>query len=335
MQGNNSTPAGISIISGVGTYHGVPSFTRARVDNHENIKQNKNKADDIASSMHYGSVAGLSRGSNGCVRISAKSLKQLPNYIGVGTKVYTLPEQGGSRFELRQGRLNYLADNPYGEQEGDKRFWDDYNTVSDKSYNPLRILLNRTGDEEYDTNRRNYAQAITDNKQRLQEQFGIDSYTYDRLAQLAMGIAQQETQFNTSTRKAIKDYTPDWVMNLIRGNSNRSRGATQIKLQGDNEEMQSLYNLYGINEDNIDNMSNSAVATMLRLAQMYNTEVRGRTIHGANNQVINPYDALLYKWMGRNNELRNKTATPDQNIYINNVKRYMNNGIRYQVGRRK
>lgn len=118
-----------------------------------------------------------------------------------------------------------------------------------------------------------------------------------------MGIAQQETKFNTSTRKKIKDLTPDSLLNLVRGDTNRSRGATQIKIKGDNAEMQDIYKRYNITENNIDDLSNSAMATMARLLYMYNNEVRGRHFKGANNVSISPYDALLYKWMGKNEEL--------------------------------
>ena len=325
MQGNNSTPAGITVISGVGTYHGVPSFTRSRVDKEGNIRKVNGKPDNIASSMHFGRIR-EGAGSNGCVRVGGKELCELPKYIGVGTKVYTLPEKEGSRFEVRQGRLNYFADNPYGESEGDKRYWDDYNTYADKRYNPLIIYQkNSSGDYEYDGNVIAYANILMNGKKELLERFNLDSYTYDKLAQLAMGIAQQETKFNTSKRKMIKDYTPDFLLNMVRGNSNRSRGATQIKLKGDNEEMQKIYSDFNITDDNIDSMDKSALATISRLAHIYNTEVRGRHFKGKDDRNVSPYDALLYKWMGRNSELRNKTATPEENNYISNVKEYIKN----------
>ena len=89
--------------------------------------------------------------------------------------------------------------------------------------------------------------------------------------------------------------------------------------------MQQIYNEFNITGDNIDSMNKSALATISRLAQIYNTVVRGRHFKGKDNRSVSPYDALLYKWMGRNQELRNKTATPEENIYINNVKKYIRN----------
>ena len=95
--------------------------------------------------------------------------------------------------------------------------------------------------------------------------------------------------------------------------------------------MQNIYNDLGITENNLDNADKSAIATISRLSYIYNTEVRGRKFVGKNNQNIDSYDALLYKWMGRNNELINHTATPLQNVYIQNVKKYANNYNMYSI----
>lgn len=321
-KGNNSTPAGITTITGKGTYHGSPSYTRGRT--------NGNSYEDIASSFHFGRTDKL-YSSNGCVRIGRDALNVLSNYIGVGTKIYTLPSKEGSRFVVKDGKLSFLADNPYGTNEGNKKFWDDYNVQIDKSYSQLRLISRTKGSDDYKNNERKYIDSIESNKEKLMSEFNIDSDTYNRLAELALGIAQQETQYGTSGRKKLKDITPDFILNTIRGNSNRSRGLTQIKLQGDNKGMQEVYKKLGINEDNLDNPSYSALATLARLAYMYNTEVRGHNYTGANGEKINNYDALLYKWMGSNDELKNNTATPDKNLYINNVKRYAKNYDLYSI----
>lgn len=318
-KGNESTPAGITKVTGTGTYHGVPSFTRGRYNN------KTGEYEDIAASLHSGSTASK-KSSNGCVRVGNQELCDLDNHLNKDTFIYTLPETEGSRFEIRDGRLNFFADNPYGQTEGDKKYWDDYNVHNDKGYNPLVIVDKMSGndDYEYEGNKLEYSNSVSNNKQALQKKFNVDSDTYNRIAELAMGIAEQETKFNTSDRKALKDLTPDWALNLVRGNSNRSRGSTQIKLKGDNKEMQEIYKEFGINEDTIENMDVAALATMSRLLHIYNTEVRGRNFNNE-NETVSPYDALLYKWMGRNAELKNKTATPSKNNYIKNVKKYMDN----------
>lgn len=286
-----------------------------------------------------------------------------------GTKVYTLPEKEGSRFIIKGGKLNFTADNPYGETEGDKRYWDDYNVSIDKSYSPLKLTFTKSGDEEYDTNRKNYAQAIVSNKRKLQQEFGLTSDEYNHLAELALGIAEQESRFGTSSgykfkenagnnligylkglqsmykpeggRKLTKGYNYENIIHHItnpylfsanqllayaKGNKMaRSRGYTQIKSKGDNDDVRNIYQKYGINDENLTNADKSAVATIIRLAHMYNNEVKGRNFKSANGNKLSPYHALLYKWMGKNKELTKHTATPQKNIYINNINKYSRN----------
>lgn len=328
-KGNNSTPAGITEISGKGTYHGYPSFTRART-NSNGSKEN------IASSLHYGIIGEKRNASNGCVRIDGKTLCDIEPYVSVGTKIYTLPEKGGSRFSLKGGRLNFIADNPYGNNEGDKRFWDDYNVTIDRSYSPLKLKWKKTGNKDYDNNRKSYAQAIVNNKRELQKRFNLTSDEYNNLAELALGIAEQESKFGTSDRYELKNYIPDFALNLskyiTRGHAGaRSRGYTQIKIKGDNTGLQEIYKDLNINEDNINNADKSAIATIARLAYMYNTEVKGRNFKTAEGNNLNPYNALMYKWLGKNNELRNQTATPIKNKYIRNVNQYSRNFDMYDM----
>lgn len=335
-KGNESTPAGITKITGVSTYHGFPSFTRGR-----GVGDN---VEDIASSLHFGSTTNK-RASNGCVRIGGKTLNALASFIGKGTNVYTLPEKEGSKFVVKDGKLNFIAENPYGTTEGSKKYWDDYNVHIDKSYSPLTIISkNKSKNLIYNQNKRQYIDAISKNKQTIQKTFNLDSDTYNRLALIAVGIAEQESKYGTAlsyeTKSGIRNLLGDNIVdNYINplGRAVRqlkhgqmphnlyqksSRGLTQIKLKGDNAELQKIYKSFGITEDNIDNPGKSALATMLRLSHMYNTEVRGRQFSGKDNAKINPYDALVYKWMGRNSELRNETATPKSNNYISNLKKY-------------
>lgn len=336
--GNNSTPAGITTIKNVGLYHGSPSFIRARGQ--------EDGLEDIASSIHLGNVSDK-KSSNGCIRADAQTLEHLSQLVGAGTKVYTLPEKEGSKFSLKGGKLHFIADNPYGETEGSKKYWDDYNVQVDKSYSPLQLRWNKTGNKDLDNNIKGYAQALVSNKKSLQKEFGLTSDEYNRFAEMALGIAAQETRFGMArsykgkkaARSLLGDAITDNVVNPL-GRAARqilnlqvphnltdaaSRGYSQIKLEGDNDAMQKIYDTYGITGDNIDTPEMSAIATLARLAQMYNTEVRGRTFTGEGNATISPYDALLYKWNGHNEELARHTATPNKNLYLRNVKGYANN----------
>ena len=268
----------------------------------------------------------------------------MSKYLGVGNKVYTLPENEGSRFVLKGGKLSFVADNPYGNTKKGKLSdkgkdmvnWDDYNTHIDKSYSPLLIKPNKkTNNQEHDTNALHFANTISTNKQRLQKQFNLTSNEYNRLAQLAMGIAEQESNFGTGTswdpRHNYKLKTAlSGLVSFLKGNDAQSRGYSQIKLNGDNKQLQQIYKSLGIDEKSILTSQGSAIATIARLAYIYNTEVKGRKFKGENNENIDIYDALLYKWNGRNNQLTKHLATPRANSYIRNVKSYLNNFDYYE-----
>lgn len=375
--GNMSTPAGITRVSGIGEYHGRKSFQRARF----NPKTGK-WDHSIASSMHHEASAG--RGSNGCIRLLGNTGNELYNFIKKGDFIYTLPEKEGSRFVVREGSLNYIADNPYGEDSGEKRLWDDYNVHINKDFRPLNIsvknsdispdILPKWIYNAYDSkngvnssnaflgvisaidniakmdklgNIKEYSDAISYNKERIMSEFDIDSYTYDRMAMLAMGIAEQETKFGVSARyigeRAIGDQGVDIAKrfrSLLNGNgwngrSYNSKGITQIKIEGDNDETKKIYNKFGIDKENILKPYNSGIATMLRLASIYKNEIVGRGFKDNKGNDIDKFDALLYKWMGKGRLLNNGKASPDDNNYINNVKKYIGNfdfKVKYKDG---
>ena len=435
--GNNSTPAGISMIDGIGEYHGAPSFTRTRINPETGepyqvhpyvlqkdgtYKQDKTQKvnDQIASSIHIGNTD-KKNNSNGCVRASSTVLQELTKYVGAGTMVYTLPQQGGSKFTLNNGKLNFTADNPYGtytkkdrsDTGRSKELWDDYNVSINKQYAPLEIkdtmsdpgkdrmseelpygaafnsiktlgnwaqnlvigLINKTDNtkniidtskipdygiasmQEYYTNRKNYANALSKNKQHLQKELNLSSDEYNKLAMLSLGIADQESKFGTGNSgdlehnyrlkqvpgvtkigKAVKAAYKSIINNVesdgilsstidaaIEGyNKPISRGYSQIKLKGDNAEMQALYNKYNITENNISSADKSAIATMLRLATIYNNEVKGRKFKDYKHRPISSYDAVLYKWNGYNNTLKKGINKPNIRAYVNKVKRAAN-----------
>lgn len=59
---------------------------------------------------------------------------------------------------------------------------------------------------------------------------------------------------------------------------------------------------------------------MIKLLYMYKTEIAGKSFKGKNRQVT-PYEALIYKWNGRNKALKEGIVDPDTNAYINTVKK--------------
>ena len=321
-EGNMSTPAGITEISGLGTYHSQPSYIRKRVGDET----------DIASSFHTGNIK---KGSNGCVRMSNKTLQDLQQFLNKGTRVYTLPEKDGSKFVLKDGKLSFQADNPYGETDGSKKYWDDYNVYNDKTSGDLFIAPNENFKNKYkDTeklgNAVKFGNTLSENKEELQKYLGLSSGVYNDLAQLAMGIADQETKFGSSTKYSFKSSMP-WLVNsakwIANNNSANSQGITQIKYDADirNEDLKKIYDDLGITKDSLQTPEGAAKATLARLAFIYKTEVLGKRFTGADGIEVSPLDAVLYKYMGKNGELKNHTATPTLNEYIKNVNTYKNN----------
>lgn len=117
--------------------------------------------------------------------------------------------------------------------------------------------------------------------------------------------------------------------------SYNSKGITQIKMDGDNDETRKVYDKFGIDKENILKPYNSGIATMLRLASIYKNEVVGRGFKDNKGNDIDKFDALLYKWMGKGRLLNNGKASPDDNDYINNVKKYIGNfdfKVKYKDG---
>jgi LysM repeat protein len=300
MQGNNSTPAGITEITSTGSYHGVPSFQRSRVGNDDKVKKTKaGEADTIASALHFEHGVGTGKNrSNGCVRLSTEGAQILGQILGVGDRIYTLPQQEGSRFVLRDGKLSFIADNVFGKDETSadttkvngqiksKADWDDYNVTVNRTYSPLKIVTPSTGKKEYDSNVKTFSTSLENNKENLMKNLGLSSYEYNTLAMLAMGIAQQESKFGTSTMYKLKNLdvtignrdinVQKAVKDIVGNNSYDSLGIGQIKYKGDNKNAQDMYKKAGVTDDHND-ISNEAKGIVARLAHIYKNQYLGKS----------------------------------------------------------
>lgn len=322
--GNMATPAGISRVNGELTYHGYPALRRARY----NPKTGKYDS-NLISLIHYYPDTSDPHLSNGCVRTTKDGIDALKKYVGMDTEVFTLPEKGGSRFVVREGSLNFVADraSQHDVPNPREKYWRDYNVQEDKSYKPVNFER-RTGSAS------EAEQAFVNNleviKEAMQREFNIDSRTYNEIAKLAIGITNNESNFGDSIRYTLKNSPVGALLTGIRKmikGTDRSLGLSQIKMQGDNEQMQALYKKYGLNPSmsEMSDPKNCSLATMLRLLYMYKTEVERGKFTGQDGIEITPLEALLYKWMGRNNQLTQHLATPLQNRYITAAKKYANN----------
>lgn len=130
---------------------------------------------------------------------------------------------------------------------------------------------------------REFANSLTTNKARLMKELGIDSDTYNMLAQTAIGIAKQETNFGESTgRQKVKDIlrmpsdSIAWAQQSLDLENKSigkdwSQGVTQLKytLHTQDEWVKKHMDNLGItNELQLQDPETSAVATMVVLAKL-------------------------------------------------------------------
>lgn len=192
---------------------------------------------------------------------------------------------------------------------------------------PLFILPTRI--EIEDVNVYPFIRALETYKFELMELYHCDSNEYNLLARMAIGILGRESEFFNSPRYAVKESMP-LVVHIIKvleiffEGSDRepdlnSRGPTQMKIVPDR-----IAQKYGIETDELYIPKNAALATMGYLIEALK-EMKRRVVLN-NWDYINPSnyaDYLPYIYFGSKRQLFNRTATPDQNIYIRDMRKYM------------
>jgi hypothetical protein len=172
-------------------------------------------------------------------------------------------------------------------------------------------------------NAKQMAKTLEDNKKSLMIDLGINGDIYNNLSLLSLGIAQQESKFGDSSKFKLKnEVTQDVGKFLANDSSYNSKGLHQIKYDGLNINVKQKLADYGITKSNLDDPSKSAIAQIIIMANAYKYEIPQLLKINPN---IDPYDMLLYLNQGKRRELTNKTATHEQNDYIQNVKRNIRN----------
>lgn len=174
-----------------------------------------------------------------------------------------------------------------------------------------------------------FVEALVKHKADLQELYGVHGEEYNLLATMAVGILGRESLFFTSTRYQLKETFPSMVklMKVVQlyldgrdGDiSANSRGPTQIKIVPEK-----IAEIYRFDSGSLYIPENAALATMGFLIEALG-ELK-RRIKVNNLPHINPtnyVDYLPYIYFGGTRALVNKTATPDRNIYVQDMKRYM------------
>ena len=164
----------------------------------------------------------------------------------------------------------------------------------------------------------------------------ISSDEYNLLAQMAVGILGRESSFFESLRYRWKEEHPTIISILKildvmllhpnRSLTDNSRGPTQIKIIP-----QPIVDGYGVTPEELDVPENAAIATMGFLIEAL-TDMKRRIAKGQlkfetpiaySVTPANYSDYLPYLYFGGGKILISGQATPSSNIYVREMKKYM------------
>lgn len=174
-----------------------------------------------------------------------------------------------------------------------------------------------------------FMQTLAVRKNEIMRLYRIHGQEYNLLAHMAVGILGRESRFFTSHRYRLKETFPGLVrvakalkayMNGSEsGPSLSSRGPTQIKIVPER-----IAEFYGITPETLHRPENAAVATVGFLIEILE-ELKRRVVVNDLEFVndANYVDYLPYLYFGSRRMLIQGKATPDKNIYVQDMKRYM------------
>ncbi|MFZ3231025.1 MAG: hypothetical protein WA160_12530 [Pseudobdellovibrio sp.] len=169
--------------------------------------------------------------------------------------------------------------------------------------------------------------TLTESKFELLDLYGIHGQEYNLLALIAVGILGRETSFFESPRYQFKEAFPGLIseMKIISSAlknkqlTANSRGPTQIKIVP-----LKIQQRYGFLAKDLSDPRNAALATMGYLIEaltQLRVYVKTKSLRHITIDKIPDY--LPYIYFGATKALISKTATPERNIYVQDMKKYM------------
>lgn len=226
-----------------------------------------------------------------------------------GTRLYILPNDSAHLFKVKNGELHFTT------QERRTNY-------SPYNYSPKSERERKTVFYINDFERRNsislrFVNQLSKEKSRLMKLYRLDNDEYNELARLAFGILGNESDYGRSFKYHVKESIP-LVVALLKGEgfntAQNSRGLTQIKKVPALIEKE-----YGTKKEDLGVPEHAAVATLGFLADaLMELKVKARLNPDINSE--NQYDYLHYIYTGRPSEITERTATPEQNIYLRQIK---------------
>lgn len=179
-----------------------------------------------------------------------------------------------------------------------------------------------------------FIRTLESHKSELLRIYGSSPQEYNLLAHMAVGILGRESDLFTSTRYHLKESAQWGVSSLkhslrvvlsaltdspVRISSLNSRGPTQIKIVP-----AKIAEAFDVSPSSLNRPEHAALATMGYLIEAL-AELKRRVVLNDLDHVNagNYVDYLPYIYFGSRRQLLNREATPDQNLYIQDMRRYM------------
>lgn len=221
--------------------------------------------------------------------------------------VYVLPETADHHFRIRNHRLTFGAAKVFR-----NRMAYNYSPMN-RAFKTVQIKVDLN-----DSFAQNYAQALQDEKTTLMGLLNIEDDEYNMLAEFAFAVMAPETNYGKNWKYRLKELAPV-VIALLKGNGldtdENSRGPTQIK-----RIPQVIIDKYKMEKSDLKDPKSAAIATLAFSADLLKDL---RNVAWQHPAIVeeNLQDYLYYLYQGRRWEIRNATATPDQNASIKKIKK--------------
>lgn len=294
-------------------------------------------------------TSGVSCDEEACTQL-VSSLEDLlkSHSLNLPLPFYILPQDEDFEFVIKNNQLSFTTF-----EKGLNYF--EYNfTPKTKDAFPTEFTIENP---EYDTPfAKEFLSALESEKQNLMNLYNLDNDEYNELVILAFGILGQESQFSKHWRYKVKETFPGGVAYLKNykkifgefgqnrkkegfwgavgtflsdswenewdyftgriSTKENSRGPTQIK-----RVPKLIKDHYKVTKESLSEPKDAAVATLGFLAQSLEELKAKEKFHPAINGK-NRFDYIHYIYMGLSHEITQGTATPEKNIYFQNVKKY-------------
>lgn len=289
------------------------------------------------------------RFTDGNVGLVSADFKQMSKLVKPGDKVYVLPEQPNNQIVIKNeqplltqrkytGNVNTSPKSTacFGiEIDASKK--PEPRTPKNQSFvqkakttakNIEKAALNYGIKHLYGVDESMYkklAQPLAEKKCDLMQKLDVDNDTYNDMAYATLGIFGQESDYGQSPMYVLKDHYRGYISKIkdfIGDKSYNSDGPSQMKIKSyKDKDVVRLFQEYGITEENIGDPEKASIGTMIVLSDIYKNQLPALKAKMKANK-LTTVDAFLYIWRGDKDKITQGTATPYNNVYLQNAKNF-------------